>query len=305
LSSPDEDTSDGIIARTAAKMLEAGANGKTPFFVAAGFHKPHLPWTAPRKYFDEHPPQKMPSEPPLRGIPAIALRTDLTGTPPPKSAPEAVAAYRACVSFIDAQVGVLTETMDRLGLWDNTVVVFVADHGFHLGDHGGLWAKLTDFERAARVPLAIVTPHMRQAGRTTNALAELVDLYPTLTDLCGLPAPTGLDGRSLRPLLADPAAPGLDAAFTTTIHEGVMGRSVRTDRWRYTEWDDGRKGVELYDQNADPGEYNNLAADPALASVRTHLQGLLARNPRYTGEIPDTAQTLRAYQKRAKAKQGK
>lgn len=297
----DADTGDGIVARGVAALLRERAASGRPFFLGAGFRKPHLPWTAPKKYFALFPGTAIPPlrEPPLRDVPPIALQTDLFGIAPPADREEAVAAYYACVAFIDAQVGLLLAELEQLKLWDSTIVVFVADHGYHLGDHGGLWAKLTDFERCARVPLSIAVPHTRNAGRTTAGIVENLDLYPTLVDLCGLPRPAWLEGRSLAPLLADPSSPWDHAAFTTTIHEGVIGRSVRTDHWRYTEWGDA-VATELYDQVADPGNYRNLAGDPARAAEIVVLKKLLAQNPR-TAEIPADAQSPRAAKPKKKS----
>lgn len=224
-------------------------------------------------------------------IPALALQTDLFGTKPPADRRKAVAAYYACVAFIDAQIGLIVAELDASQLWDNTIVVFTSDHGFHLGDHGGLWAKLTNFERAARVPFALIPPRTPHAGRSTSGIAENIDLYPTLVELAGLPRPAWLEGRSLALLLADPAAKWDHAAFTTTIHEGVIGRSLRTHRWRYTEWGDGI-AAELYDQSADSGNFHNLAGDPARTVEVVALKKLLAQNPR-AAEIPVDAQTPR------------
>jgi iduronate 2-sulfatase len=160
LDSAGDKTRDATTARGIARFIEVKARTGVPFFVAAGFHKPHLPWTAPAPYFDLYPPERVAIAPEraLKDIPAIALMTELTGNPAPRSRAEAMAAYYACTSFVDAQVGVLLETLDRLQLWDNTVVVLLSDHGYHLGDHEGLWAKLTAFEQAARVPLLIAAP---------------------------------------------------------------------------------------------------------------------------------------------------
>jgi uncharacterized sulfatase len=269
-------TRDGISARGIARIMEEKARAGVPFFVAAGFHKPHLPWTAPAKYFDLYPPQRLPiaPEPALKDIPAIALMTELTGNPAPRSRAEAMAAYYACISFMDAQVGLLLETLDRLQLWDQTVVVLLSDHGYHLGDHDGLWAKLTAFEYAARVPLLIAAPgHGR--GKSSARIVELVDLYPTLAELCELKPPARLEGKSLVPLLKQGDAPWDRPAYISVHHEGVVGKSVRTNRWRYTEWDDGKKGAELYDHERDPGEYNNLARHPVHAGAIAELKQLL------------------------------
>lgn len=295
---PDETMGDGIVARAAVRQLREAATSGKPFFVAAGFRKPHLPWTAPRRFFEQYPRRAIPvrTEPAMSGIPKIALETDLTGKIPAGQEWQGEAAYYACVSFIDAQLGLMLDAMDELRLWDRTVVVLVSDHGFHLGDHG-LWGKLTNFERSARVPLIIVPPESRHRGRSARGIVELIDLYPTLVELCGLPSPANLEGRSLVPFLQDPNAPSHRPAFTTTIHSGVLGRSVRTERWRYTEW--GETGAaELYDHEADPGEYRNLAADPARSTDIAALKKLLAHNPRLSGPVPAEAQSERKNRKK-------
>ncbi len=186
-----------------------------------------------------------------------------------------MAAYYACISFVDAQVGVVMHALDEFDLWRNTIVVFYSDHGYHLGEHGGLWHKMSLFEESARVPLAIVAPQAKGNGKSCSRLVELVDIYPTLVDLCGLPKVEGLEGYSLRPLLEDPEAQWKPAAYTQVLREGFMGRSVRTARWRYTEWDEGRHGIELYDHEADPREQFNLAGDAKWADVQTELRRLL------------------------------
>lgn len=302
---PAEKTGDGIVARTAVQYLRAAAREEKPFFIAAGFRKPHLPWTAPREYFKRYPAETIPAvpRPAMQGVPPIALMTDLTPRSPrwieefatvhgfPFSEREAVGAYYACVSFIDDQVGLILAALDELKLRENTVVVFLSDHGFHLGDHHGMWAKLSLFERAARVPFAIVPPRGRPG--VSPRVVELIDLYPTLAELCGLPRPPETEGRSLVPLLGNPEASWSGAAYTNVIHEGVLGLSVRTDRWRYTEWTDGQRVVasELYAHPADAGELHNLAGDPGHANDVAALRGLLNRVPRFKGTIPTTAQS--------------
>ena len=183
---------------------------------------------------------------------------------------EAIQGYLASISFMDAQVGVVLSALERLKLADRTVVVFTSDHGYHLGDHG-LWQKSSLFERSARVPLIVSAPRVGASGRVTTSLAELVDLYPTLARLAGLTPPDYLDGVSLVPVLADPAARVRDAAFTQVRN----GYSIRTDRWRYTEWAQGAEGVQLYDMDTDPGETRNLAADAAHATTVAELKARL------------------------------
>ena len=208
---------------------------------------------------------------------------------------EVVAAYYASTSFMDAQVGVLLDALRRLRLWDNTIVVFIGDHGYHLGEHGGLWHKLSLFEESARVPMIVYAPGMKAKGQACEHLVEMIDLYPTLVSLCGLPVREGLDGIDLSPLLNDPSRPSKPAAFTVVARTNdpsvnqsqvmdYLGRSVRTERWRYTEWDGGKRGVELYDHDHDPHEWKNLAEDRQLADTVRQLHELLVANTKPTAK---------------------
>jgi uncharacterized sulfatase len=190
---------------------------------------------------------------------------------------------------MDAQVGVVAEAIDRLNLWPSTIVLFLSDHGYHLGEHGGLFHKMTVFEQSARVPLIVVAPGKKPGA--SQRLVEHVDIYPTLIDLAGLPPVAGLDGTSFAPLLEDPAKPWKSAVFTVVSHSPLanasgkdegkldpekLGRSVRTERWRFTAWHDGSQ--ELYDHDKDPIEVNNLAKDPAHAATVQEMNKLLDRN---------------------------
>lgn len=282
---------DGQVARRAIELLRA--LHAQPFFLAIGFLKPHLPFSAPKKYWDLYPPEKIElgrREPPL-GAPACALHqwSELRacfGMPPtgPVSDDQArqlIRGYRAATSYLDAQVGRVLDEIDRLGLREQTIVVFWGDHGYQLGDHG-LWCKHTNFEIAARAPLIVSVPGQKSAGRHSQALVEFVDMYPSLAELANIPAPPGLEGTSFAPLLADPARPWKSAAFTQYLQpgrEGIMGRSIRTDRWRYTEWVNAggvRVGTELYDHQSDPDENVNAATDArhqsTLASLSQQLR---------------------------------
>jgi arylsulfatase A-like enzyme len=241
----------------------------------------------------------------LDDIPAVALtsrRTDMDD----KLQREARQAYFASITFMDQQVGKLLDAIDRLKLRDKTVVVFHSDHGYHLGEHGCLWQKQSVFEESARVPLVISAPGQEASGKPTAALAELIDVYPTLADLCGLKAPANLPGKSLVPQMNDPSQPGKGFALTQVRRGGggggkakankvadakvaekqtakqkskagpvFIGYSLRTDRWRYTEWDGGKQGVELYDHEQDPNEYTNLAKDPRHADTVKQLSSRL------------------------------
>ncbi|MBL8175281.1 MAG: sulfatase [Bryobacterales bacterium] len=276
---PDEAEPDGRTARRIVELMDQ--SGGKPFFLGAGFHKPHLPWVAPKKYFEMYSTDKikLPDTPAddLNDIPPIALthREDekrMTELERKK----AILAYHAATSFMDAQVGVLLDALDRKKLWENTVVLLFGDHGWHLNEHLGLWRKMTVFEEAARAPLIVAAPGKKR-GESCPRLVEWVDFYPTLADLCGLPKKAGLDGESVRPLLENPQRKWKKAAYTIVRHQGVIGRSVRTDRYRYTEW--GSPDVaELYDHEMDPKEYRNLAKDAKLAQTIVGLRTLL-NNP--------------------------
>jgi len=273
----DLEQTDGIGATEAIRLLEEYRDRL--FFLAVGFYRPHLPFVAPKKYFDLNPLDQiaMPREPAddLSDIPPLALANARPNYGlDDRRCREAIQGYRAGTSFMDAQVGRVLEALDRLKLTERTVVVFWGDHGFHLGEHGQ-WKKQTVFEESARVPLIVAAPGCKGNGRSSPRLAELVDLYPTLADLCGLSPPANLQGQSLRPLLDDPERPGKAAAYTQVSRGKGSGRSVRTERWRYTEWDEGKQGVELYDHDADPHEYHNLATDPKHADTVRMLKALL------------------------------
>ena len=186
---------------------------------------------------------------------------------------EAIRAYHACTSFTDAQIGCVLATLDRLNLRDNTIIVLIADHGWHLGEKG-MWAKLTLFEPSAHVPLIIVAPRMA-SGKGCSRIVESLDVYPTLTDLCGLKAPSVLEGKSLRPLLEDPVHPWDAAAYSFLSRGPVKGISVRTDQFRYTEWDNGQAGAELYDYHSDPTESRNLAQESSHAATVKKMKEML------------------------------
>lgn len=283
---PDELGWDGKLARRGVEWLDKLSAADEPFFLAVGFRRPHTPYLAPVTYFDLYPTNRVPPlvEPAghVGKIPPIALTYNAGFDRLPESERAATAAaYWASLSYMDAQVGMLLEALDRLALWDDTIVVFVSDHGYHLGEHGGLWHKMSLFEPSARVPLLIATPG-RGASQIAG-LAELVDLYPTLIELCELPKQENLAGESLARLLDDPAATGKPFAITVVSRAGTgpnhldadrLSWSVRTPRWRYTQWHDGSR--ELYDHDADPGEFTNLAGDPAHAETLRELAEAIA-----------------------------
>ena len=277
----DEEHTDGMVATEAIRLMEK--NRAKPFFIAVGFFRPHAPYVAPKKYFDLYPLEQiqMPIEPEghKKLVPAIAIAP---GARPflgasVDDARRAKQAYYASISFVDAQIGRVLDALDRLGLRDNTIVVFWSDHGYHVGEHG-LWLKTTLFEEAARVPLIVAAPGSKARGQASPRTVELVDLYPTLADLAGLKRPANLAGASLRSLLDEPKAEWTRAAYTQLQKTDGSGHSVRTERWRYTEWAGGEKGAQLYDHDKDPREYVNLAGDPAHAGVIVEMKSLIRRN---------------------------
>lgn len=288
---PDEAYFDGRVAARAIEALRQCRARGQPFFLGVGFWKPHTPFNPPKRYWDLYrrediPPLRHPAAP--VDAPPLALANNPEGRGgPPDVVAELRHGYYAATSYLDAQVGKVIAELDRLGLAESTVIVFWSDHGYHLGEHG-LWGKTSLFELDARVPLLIAAPQVQRAGVRTPALVELLDLYPTLVDLCGLPPVVGLEGVSLRPLLANPAANVKEAAFTQAPRpprlqggqSDTMGYSMRDARFRYTEWREWRTGhlqaTELYDHERDPDELINRAADPALAASRAALARRLA-----------------------------
>jgi iduronate 2-sulfatase len=271
---------------TASAAIEAiDRAGEKPWFIAVGFHRPHDPFFAPKPYFDLYPLASLTPhvDPPGQTTaPKLAFDPEmheLFKRFTDQERREYLRAYYACTSFMDAQVGRVLQALDRRGLRDRTLVVFIGDNGFHLGEREW-WNKVTLFEASCRVPLIMAGPGISD-GASSRGLTELVDLYPTILDLCGVSPVQALAGTSLRPLLENPAAPGKAAAFSLVTRGKIVGRSVRTARWRYTEWDDGREGIELYDAIADPGEDHDLSRNPAHARTIASLRALFAQLPQY------------------------
>jgi uncharacterized sulfatase len=280
--------------------MKEAAGRDQPFFLGIGFRRPHAPYAAPQKYFELYPLKSinLPKAPPSGHF--ASLLPAAVNYPPrareisQQEQRELIAAYYACTSFVDAQVKLVLDAVSELGGWDNTAIVFIGDHGYHLGEHGGLRHKMSLFEESARVPLIIYAPGADAAGQSCAKLVELIDLYPTLVSVCGLPTRAGLDGIDLSPMLDDATRPTKPAAYTMTTrddspaqdHAKVMsyqGRSVRTDRWRFTEWDGGKRGVELYDHDNDPHEWKNLANDPRYENTVRKLQQALGAEGQVAG----------------------
>jgi iduronate 2-sulfatase len=268
----DDDQPDGMIAKEAVRLLND--KHKKPFFLAVGFHRPHDPFNAPKKYYADYPLDKViPHKDPEKRSPEVklAIPKNSFGEFTDRERKEFLRAYYAGVAFMDAQVGRLFAELDRLGLWENTIVIFVGDHGYHLGEHGW-WNKSTIFELSARAPSLVWAPPMKAPGQTCERLVEFIDLYPTVTELCKVPAPKNLEGLSFTRLLDDPKSPWKSAAFTQVQRGKIAGRSMRTERYRFNEWDDGKAGVELYDHTTDPGEYQNLALSDTNAALVREMQ---------------------------------
>jgi len=294
----DDEQTDGRGAAAAIHLLEEYAAGSKLFYLAVGFYRPHTPFVAPKSYFGLYPRNEitLPDIPPnlkeLFPAPALSLQKPAEIAMDDDLRRQAIQAYYASTSFMDAQVGLLLASLDRLKLTDKTIVVFHSDHGYHLGEKN-LWQKMSIFEESARVPLIISVPGNKANGQTCRRPVELVSLQKTLTDLCGIAPASNVEGHSLRPLVENPRAKWKHAAFSQVTRGAnagkpgapdaskrggpgqIMGRSVRTERWRYTEWDKGRAGSELYDHGRDPGEMNNLANDTRHSKTLKKMQALL------------------------------
>ncbi len=281
---------DAPVADKAIASMQKMAADSKPFFLAVGFYRPHVPLTAPKEFFDQHDPAAMPLPPdfdtqprPVAGMPRDEFRQNIDlfcmRSFSVAEARQAIRAYYACVSYMDAQLGRVLDELEKLGLRNNTIIVFWGDHGWHLSEKG-MWAKGTTFEVSSRGPLLIIDPRMETGGQASPRVVQHLDIYPTLVDLCGLPQPAWLEGTSLTPLLRDPAAPWDRPAYTVQTRNWFLGRSVRTERWRYTEWDGGRRGSMLFNHDRDPHEIHNLAADPAYADTVRQMRKLLAEGPR-------------------------
>ncbi len=295
---------DGLMAADAEWVLERCARQKDrPFFLAVGFYRPHTPYVSPKPYFDRYPEKDMPV---VKGV-----KEDQADLPAPALGSykkeqdmltddlrrQCVQAYFASITFMDAQLGRMLDALERLGLADNTIIVFTSDHGYHLGEHG-LWQKMSIFEESARVPLIIAAPGTGVKGGVAKDPVGLIDLYPTLTELCGVQTPGNLQGQSLVPMLKDPSATGRGWAITQVTRnagkkqgEVFFGYSLRTPRWRYTEWAEGKQGRELYDHDADPRELTNLAQGSAHARMMSQLSKQLREAVRQTfpasGKTPE------------------
>jgi iduronate 2-sulfatase len=275
----DEQHTDGKVAAEVIRMMEAHRN--EPFFIGAGFYKPHVPWIAPKKYFDMYPLESIDVRPFEEREMTIAPEYAYFTTPAnwgmsTEQRRDAIRAYYATISFVDAQIGKVLDALQRLKLADNTTVVFWSDHGYQLGEHGQ-WMKQTLFEWSARAPLIIGGAGVSARGRSSMRTVELLDLYPTLAEMCELSAtPRNLHGRSLVPLLTNTGAAWTKPAITQVRRvrgeKVVHGHSLRNERYRYSMWNGGDAGEELYDYESDPRELQNLAADAKNSGVKARVK---------------------------------
>ncbi len=297
---------DGAQTDWAVEELAKLGQREEPFFLAVGYYRPHLPFNAPRRYWDLYQRAELPlatgpeaelvlNAPPMAINNLRELRgyTDFSGLGHPFETVLGLAeqrllkhGYLASVSYVDAQVGRLLDRLEELGLADNTVVVLWGDHGWKLGEHRS-WGKMTNYEIDVRVPLLLRVPGAQQAGRRVKAPVELVDLFPTLCEVVGAPIPEDLEGTSLVPLLTHDA-PWSDAAFSVFLREGIwvgpggkehIGRAIRTSTHRLVEWrsrvSSEVSGIELYDHRVDPCESNNVAEEPRNESLVEELRARL------------------------------
>ncbi len=279
----DEQHDDGKNARQVAAWINDHASGDRPFMIACGFHKPHIPFLAPDAYFAKYPLAALKlSRSPANDwddIPAIAATNQYRDYGFPELGQENEArrrefmqAYYASISFVDAQLGIIIDALHQSGQWENTIIVFVGDHGYHLGEHF-MWGKVTLFEESARQPMIVRVPGLTN-GASSHGLVEMVDLFPTLAELCGVKPPANLQGRSFATMLKNPAAPGKEYAYTVVRRGDQLGRAIRFEHWRYTEWGSPDQ-AELYDLNSDPKEFTNLVIKNDYAEVLGRARKLL------------------------------
>ena len=291
----DEEQTDGMIATEAINQIKKHKND--PFFLGAGFFRPHTPYVAPKKYFDLYSIDsiKLPFAPEndRDDIPyaAFAHNNKVANYGLSDSVCiEAKQAYYATVSFIDAQVGRILDALEEHDLMQKTIIVLWSDHGYHLGEHQGIWQKRCLFEESASAPLYIYHPKAKGNGTKSDQIVEFIDIYPTIAKLSGLELPDNQPGQNLQLLLDKPTQKWNGTAYTQVLRPGggtpVMGRSVRTDKWRYTDWNEGADGQELYDHLNDPQEFNNLASNPEYSKTITKLKQLLDKN--VSGKVPNS-----------------
>lgn len=305
---PDEALQDGEIATRAIEFLRQRSPQDPPFFLAVGFLKPHLPYVAPRRYFDLYDPAKLTlpeNQYPPHGAPAWSINRGFGKNWANFPAVEQIdddykrrtlQAYLACVSYMDACAGRVLSALDELQLRDNTIVVFLGDHGYQMGEHDSWGHKHSNYETSTRAPLIVSAPGQKARGVGTQSIIEFLDIYPTLCDLCRLPIPAHVEGRSFAGLLNDPAADARPFACSEMQRRQFLGRSLRNDRFRYVEWTNPQGklvATELYDHTADPQENENVAERAEFASLlpvlAADLKSVLPRPENAPGDQPPPA----------------
>ena len=300
LKSDDSEHTDYKVASRAINIMSENNPKKTgkPFFLAVGFFRPHVPFIAPTKYFDMYPPEQIElvqtrdddrDDIPVHSLPDKPYQLEMSD----KTKRKVMQGYYASISFMDAQVGRVIAGLKALNLEQDTIVIFMSDHGYQMGAHD-LWMKYDLFEGSSHSPLIISVPGSKTKGQQSNSLVEYVDLYPTITALTGVPTPDAVMGKSLAPILKEASSKIRQSALTQStsrafvMHSGVGaeknidGFSLRTDRYRYTVWQEGEKGIELYDYQSDPGEFTNLAGKIEYAEIELTMKNMLTQRRTYT-----------------------
>lgn len=274
----DIDQPDGQVAQKAVDIIRAKRD--KPFFLAVGFHKPHDPFIAPKKYFDMYP--LVTCDPPVlsNGWTApfshsLPGQTSIFARFTDQDKREFLRSYYACTSFMDAQVGKVINALREEGQLENTLIVFLGDHGYHLGEHEW-WNKVTIYEKGHNAPMIVLDGEKLTSGIESNAMVEFIDLYPTLADACNLnDVPDYLEGISFKNVLENPLTSHRDFVYAIIRRGKMFGRTVKSRDWRYIEWDNGNQGIELYDEHSDPLEYNNLAGNAKYNDVIVNMKKML------------------------------
>lgn len=277
----DREQTDGIAADEAIEQLKHYKQTGNSFFLAVGLYRPHTPYVAPHKYFDQYPADSIPvpevpegyldtlPKPAAKSIRAKKQQIDL----PQETAQQAIQAYHASITFADAQVGRILKALEETGLAENTIVMFTSDHGYHMGEHGH-WQKMSLFDNGTHVPLIVAGPGVTDQGSVVEGPVEMLDFYPTLAEMCDWKAPSTVQGVSFAPSLKDHTKQTRESALSQ-LHNSF---SIRTDRYRYTEWgENGADGQELYDHESDPQEMNNLVGQPKYKDTQAKLSEMLQK----------------------------
>jgi arylsulfatase A-like enzyme len=282
----DDDLQDGEIASRAIEFLQSRDADDPPFFLAVGFLKPHLPFVAPRRYWDLYDPGSLPlpeNQYPPVGSPPWAVNRGVVknyaNMPPPEEIDDDfkrryLQAYLACISYVDACVGRVLAALEEQDLRGNTIVVFLGDHGYQMGEHDSWGHKHSNFETSTRAPLLVSAPGRKAVGASTDSLVEFLDVYPTLCELAALPRPGHVEGESFAAILDDPRAVIHDAVFSEMQRGRRLGRTIRTDSHRYVEWTNPAGQTvarELYDHRSDPQENRSIADQPEMRTIRSEM----------------------------------